>query len=112
MAQENERLEGEATAAANQTHAAEQAKAEIEAELAKLKSQLALNQAALIQAGTDTKGALERLAAEQATHQTTQMKLAEAKQKAHEFELAFFRCSAQLEAHSGQVKNKTGIKPS
>jgi DNA-binding GntR family transcriptional regulator len=60
----------------------------------------------LIQAGTDTKAVLERLAAEQSAHQATRRELANAKEKAHEFELAYVRCNAQLEAQGGQAKGK------
>lgn len=104
--QENGRLEGEKAAAVNQVEDARKAKAEIEAELARVKSRLAENQESLIQAGTATKSALEKLAAEQAAHHTTQVKLDEAKQKAHEFELDLVRCKAQLEALTGQLKKQ------
>ena len=100
LAQENERLDGLATAAANQAEAEGTARAEIEAELAIVKSQLAKSQESLILAGAETKAALEKFAAEQAAHQTTQAKLATTIQKAHEFQLELAQCRTRLEAQS------------
>jgi chromosome segregation ATPase len=104
LAQENERLEGAATAAANQADDARKARLELETELAKVKSQLAQNQESLIQAGTDTKAALERLAGEQAAHQITRLELAKIIQKAHEFELELVQCRTRLDHQSGRAK--------
>jgi len=109
--QDNGRIEGEKAALANQADEAKKVKVEIEAELARVKSLLAGNQESLIQAGTATKVALERLAAEQSAHHATQVKLDEAKQKAHGFELDLVRCQAQLEVLSGQLKKKDSSRP-
>jgi len=110
MAQENERLDSEATAAIDRAADAIKAKAEIEAELSRVKTQLAQTQESLIKAGTDTHAALQRLAAEQAAHQTTQQtmqaELAKTKDKAHDFELDLVRCKGQLEVLSGQLKKQ------
>ena len=81
------------------------AKADGEAELANVKLLLVRSQEALIQSGTDTKTALERLATEQAAHQRTQQELARAIQKAHDFELEMVQCRTRLDEQSGRVKN-------
>lgn len=101
---ENERLEGTATAAANQVEEFKQAKLDSEAALANAKSQLAKNQEALIQAGKETKAALEKVAAEQSAHQSTQQELAKAIQKAHALELEVVRFRTLLDAQAGRVK--------
>jgi len=101
---ENERLEGAATASANQVEEFKQAKLDSEAALANAKSLLAKNQEALIQAGQETKAALEKVAAEQTAHQSTQQELAKAIQKAHALELEVVRFRTLLDAQAGRVK--------
>jgi chromosome segregation ATPase len=101
---ENERLEGAATAAANQVEEFKQTKLDSEAALANAKSLLAKNQDALIQAGKETKVALEKVAAEQAAHHSTQQELAKAIQKAHALELEVVRFRTLLDAQAGRVK--------
>ena len=101
MAQDNERLETEAITAAHRTDECQKAKSDVEVELATAKRQLANSQEALVQAAKDTQSALEKYAAEQTAHQTTQQELKKAIEKAHESELTAVRCSALLEA-SGQ----------
>ena len=101
---ESERLEGAATAAADQVEEFKQAKLDSEAALANAKSQLAKNQEALIQAGKETKTALEKVAAEQTAHHNTQQELAKAIQKAHALELEVVRFRTLLDAQAGRVK--------
>ena len=103
---ENEKLEGEKAALSNQAEDLRKAKGEIETELVNVRSQLARSQESSIQAGADTKAAFERLAMEQAAHQATQIKLTEAKQSAHEFELDMVRCKGQIELLSAQLKKQ------
>lgn len=98
LAQENERLEGLATAAANQADESNKTKAAIEVELANLKSLLANAQQSLIQAGADARVALERLAG-------TQQELATAVQKAHVFELELVQCRTRLEGQNDRTKH-------
>jgi chromosome segregation ATPase len=104
LVQENERLEGAATASANQVDEFKQAKLDSEAALANAKALLAKNQEALIQAGQETKAALEKVAAEQTAHQSTQQELAKAIQKAHALELEVVRFRTLLDAQAGRVK--------
>jgi len=103
LARENERLQGEAIAAANKANDFQAAKAEAEVELAKVKLLLANSQAALIQAGKETQSGLEKVAAEQSAHQSTQQELKQVIEKAHEYELEMVRCRALLDAsgHGG-----------
>ena len=101
---ESERLEGAATAAANQAEDFKQARLDSEAALANAKSLLAKNQEALIQAGKETKTALEKVAAEQTAHHSTQQELAKAVQKAHALELEVVRFRTLLDAQTGRVK--------
>jgi len=108
---ENERLEGVATAAETRADEAIQAKLDAEAALAKEKSQLAENQEGLIQTGKETRGALEKLAAEQAAHQKTQQELRFAIEKAHALELDILRLRALQEGKSGRSPAKTKTKP-
>jgi len=104
LALENERLDGVATAAANQAEDFKQAKLEAEAALVKAKSLLAQNQEALIQAGKETKAALEKVASEQSAHQNTQQELAKAIQKAHALELEVVRFRTLLDVQTGRPK--------
>jgi chromosome segregation ATPase len=101
---ENERLDGATTAAANQAEDFKQAKLEAEAALVKAKSLLAQNQEALIQAGKETKAALEKVASEQSAHQNTQQELAKAIQKAHALELEVVRFRTLLDVQTGRPK--------
>ena len=110
MAQDNERLEAEAITAAHRTDECQKAKSDVEAELATVKRQLANSQEALVQAAKDTQSALEKFAAEQTAHQTTQQELKKAIEKAHECELTAVRCSALLEA-SGQGTPPAVVNP-
>lgn len=64
--------------------------------MAKLKAMLAKNQESLIQAGADTRAALERFAAEQAAHQTTRLELSRAIPKARDIELELVQCRTLL----------------
>jgi len=110
MAQDNERLEAEAITAAHRADEFQKAKSDVETELATVKRQLANSQEALVQAAKDTQSALEKYAAEQTAHQTTQQNLKKAIEKAHECELTAVRCSALLEA-SGQGGAPAGVNP-
>jgi hypothetical protein len=102
LARENERLEGEATASANQASELQKARLSAEAVLDGVKRQLAMSQESLIQANKETQSALEKFAAEQAAHQGTHQKLKKAIEKAHELELDLVRSRALLDAQSGQ----------
>ena len=103
LAQENERLDGTVMAAANEADEFKRAKAEMEAGLANLRELLANKQESLLQAGADTRAALERLASEQAAHQKTRLELAKAIQKAHDFELELVQCRTLVEAQAGRT---------
>jgi hypothetical protein len=101
---ENERLDGAATAAANQVEEFKQARLDTEAALGDAKSLLAKNQEALIQTGKETKTALEKVATEQTAHRSTQQELAKAIQKAHALELEVVRFRTLLDAQASRVK--------
>jgi chromosome segregation ATPase len=101
---ENERLEGSATAAANQVEEFKHVILDSEAALADAKSLLAKNQEALIQAGKETKTAMEKVAAEQTAHHSTQQELAKAVQKAHALELEVVRFRTLLDAQTARVR--------
>jgi len=102
LARENERLEGEAAASANQASELQKAKLHAEAVLEDVKRQLARSQESLIQANKETQAALEKFAAEQAAHQGTHQELKNAIKKAHELELDLVRSRALLDAQGGQ----------
>ena len=111
LARENERLEGEATASANEAREFQKAKLHAETELADVKRQLAKSQDSLIQANKETQAALEKFAAEQAAHQGTHQELKKAIKKAHELELDLVRTRALLDAQSGQSKTPAAVSP-
>jgi len=102
LAQENERLDGTVMAAANEADEFKRAKAEMEAGLANLRELLANKQESLLQAGADTRAALERLAEEQAAHQKTRLELAKAIETAHKFEVDLVQSRTMLEAQNGR----------
>ena len=111
LARENERLEGEATASANQTSELQKAKLHAEVALDDLKRQLARSQESLIQANKETQAALEKFAAEQAAHQGTHQELGKAIEKAHELELDLVRSRALLDAQGGQSGAPAAASP-
>jgi chromosome segregation ATPase len=110
LARENERLEGEATASANEAREFQKAKLHAETELADVKRQLAKSQDSLIQANKETQAALEKFAAEQAAHQGTHQELKKAIKKAHELELDLVRSRALLDAQSGQSGTSAAVR--
>jgi ElaB/YqjD/DUF883 family membrane-anchored ribosome-binding protein len=111
LARENERLEGEATASANQASELQKAKLIAEAALDDVKRQLARSQESLIQANKETQSALEKFAAEQASHQGTHQELKKAIEKAHGLELDLVRSRALLDAQSGQSGAPAAVSP-
>jgi chromosome segregation ATPase len=111
LARENERLEGEATASANQASEVQKAKLNAEAALDDVKRQLARSQESLIQANKETQAALEKFAAEQTAHQGTHQELKTAIEKAHELELNLVRARALLDAQDGQNGVAAAVAP-
>jgi predicted nucleic acid-binding Zn-ribbon protein len=105
LAQENERLDGASTAAANQMEDLMLGKSEIETELAGVRSLLAKKQESLFRAGEATRAALERLAAEQDSHQNTRLELAKAVLRGHDFELELVKCHTVLDTQKARINN-------